>query len=189
MSLLITFGFIHLQNECIFRYYLWRKQIKKICSPPFNLHPEKWLEGHPVNFFFQGCILRKVGCHTYQSKKNRWTPWKKIGVDATLKKSQLALYENLGRLYRVPFKPLLRCRVHIKRVIISLFISLCFRDLCSKLWFLKPYEMKNNFSGIQNLSKTHSHYFFPGLLQTRYTLIYRMPAIITCSWLQTALEY
>ena len=32
---------------------------------------------------------------------------KKIWVDATLKKSQVAPYKNLGRFYRVPFKSLL----------------------------------------------------------------------------------
>ena len=38
---------------------------------------------------------------------------KKIWVEATLKKSQVAPYKNLGRFYRVPFKSLLR--VQIKR--------------------------------------------------------------------------
>ena len=41
---------------------------------------------------------------------------KKIWVEATLKKSQVAPYKNLGRFYRVPFKSLLR--VQIKRAII-----------------------------------------------------------------------
>ena len=40
---------------------------------------------------------------------------KKIRVEATLKKFQVALYKNLGRFYRVLFKPLLR--VQIKRAI------------------------------------------------------------------------
>ena len=39
---------------------------------------------------------------------------KKIWVDATLKKSKVAPYKDLGRFYRVPFKSLLR--VQIKRV-------------------------------------------------------------------------
>ena len=38
---------------------------------------------------------------------------KKIWVEGTLKKSQVAPYENLGRFYSVPFKSLLR--VQIKR--------------------------------------------------------------------------
>ena len=37
--------------------------------------------------------------------------------DATLKKSQVASYKNLGRFYRVPFKSILR--VQIKQAIIS----------------------------------------------------------------------
>ena len=38
---------------------------------------------------------------------------KKIWVEATVQKSQVATYKNLGRFYRVPFKSLLR--VQIKR--------------------------------------------------------------------------
>ena len=46
----------------------------------------------------------------------------KIRIDATLKKSQVALYKNLGRFYRVPFKSLLR--VQIKRVtVLHIFFS------------------------------------------------------------------
>ena len=40
---------------------------------------------------------------------------KKIWVEATVQKSQVATYKNLGRFYRVPFKSLLR--VQIKRAI------------------------------------------------------------------------
>ena len=38
---------------------------------------------------------------------------KTIWVEATVQKSQVATYKNLGRFYRVPFKSLLR--VQIKR--------------------------------------------------------------------------
>ena len=36
---------------------------------------------------------------------------KKICVEATPKKSQVAPYKNLGRSYRVPFKSLLRVQI------------------------------------------------------------------------------
>ena len=42
---------------------------------------------------------------------------KKICVEATLKKSQVAPYKNLGRFYRVHFKSLLR--VQIKWAIVA----------------------------------------------------------------------
>ena len=45
-----------------------------------------------------------------------------IWVDATLNKSQVAPYKNLGRFYSVPFKALLR--VQIKRVKVSIFLQL-----------------------------------------------------------------
>ena len=48
-------------------------------------------------------------------KKNHMSTLKKIWVDATLKKSQVAPYKNLGIFYRVPYKPLLK--VQIKRLI------------------------------------------------------------------------
>ena len=36
---------------------------------------------------------------------------KKIWVEATVKKPQVAPYKNLGRFYRVPFKSLLRVQI------------------------------------------------------------------------------
>ena len=38
---------------------------------------------------------------------------KKIWVEATVKKPQVAPYKNLGRFYRVPFKSLLRVQVKL----------------------------------------------------------------------------
>ena len=43
------------------------------------------------------------------------TTLKKIWVEATIKRSQVAPYKNMGRCYRVPFKSLLR--VQIKQAI------------------------------------------------------------------------
>ena len=55
-----------------------------------------------------------MGVILLNQKKNQVTTLKKIWVDATIKKSQVARYKNLGGFYRVPFKSLLR--VQIKQV-------------------------------------------------------------------------
>ena len=65
--------------------------------------------------------MKKVGCHTYKSEKNQVSNLKKIWVDATLKKSQVEPYKNVGRFYRAPFKSLLR--VQIKQIIKSIAIT------------------------------------------------------------------
>ena len=46
---------------------------------------------------------------------------KKIWVEATLKKSQVVPYKNLGRFYRVPFKSPLS--VQIKRVNVKIWLT------------------------------------------------------------------
>ena len=73
--------------------------------------PPEIFQGSIYPDFFQGGSLKKVGCHTYKSEKNQVSTLKKIWVDATLKKSQVAPYKNLGRFYRVPFKSFLRVQI------------------------------------------------------------------------------
>ena len=103
-----------------------------IFNHQFNLHPEKWFEGYPVKStqIYIGCHLRcytkKYQCACLISFSDLYVwhpaffklpPWKKIWVNANLKKSQVSPYKNLGRFYRVPFKSLLR--VQIKRMCVN----------------------------------------------------------------------
>ena len=64
-----------------------------------------------TKFFFQAGTLKKAGCHTYKSEKKSGEHPKKIWVDATVKKYQVAPYKNMGRFYRVPFKSILRVQI------------------------------------------------------------------------------
>ena len=64
--------------------------------------------------FFRVAALKKIGVIRENLDEH---PEKKILVDATLKKYQVAPYKNLGRFHRAPFKSLFR--LQIKRVIIS----------------------------------------------------------------------
>ena len=73
---------------------------------PFNLHPNFYrvppeivLVWHLPRIFFQAATLKK-----------NW-------LEATVKKSQVAPYKNLGRFSRVHFKSLLR--VQIERAIVA----------------------------------------------------------------------
>ena len=109
----------------------------KLCinTHPFNLHPEKCFERLPCKIypifyrvppekflrvvsnqiFFQGAqLIISMTPNFLQA-----ATLKKIWVEATLKKSQLAPYKNMGRFYRVQFKSLLS--VQIKRATVVLY--------------------------------------------------------------------
>ena len=65
--------------------------------------------------------MKKLGVILINQQKNKVRTLKKIWVEATLKKSQVAPYKNLVRFYRAPFKSLLR--LQIKRVIVCKAVS------------------------------------------------------------------
>ena len=50
-----------------------------------------------------------------QTQKNQFVYPDFFLVEATLKKSQVAAYKNLGKFYRVPFKSLSNCRLNWRK--------------------------------------------------------------------------
>ena len=70
---------------------------------PFNLHPQKWFEGYTVKstHIFLGCSPNSFWFISMTPNFLQAAALKKFWVEATLKKSQVAPFKNLGRFYRV----------------------------------------------------------------------------------------